>query len=95
MRVLDCGKSVKLWLSKSDIRQWADGQCSMLSGHRLWAEFDVNGLVDLAIDGRDRYNGDIDGAELSAVCADLLRESGKIKPDHPVWDVVIGQFEED
>lgn len=98
MQVLDCGKSVMLWLSKSDIRKWADSSprwpCSMLKGHRLLAEFDSNGLAALAIDGRDRYDGNSNAlrAELSAVCADLLKESGEIKPDHPVWHVVIGQF---
>ena len=55
----------------------------------LWASAnDTWAWANLTIDGREA--GDIDGHELSSVCADLL--SGCITSDHPCWHVTVGQF---
>lgn len=94
---------IKLWLSASDTEDWAERPgarwpCSQLSGHRLFAEFDRNGLVDLAIDGKEA--GELDGTEFNACCANHLARSRKVKrlknsPWHEEKDlyfVAVGQF---
>src|ERR1700722_7529464 len=48
---------VRIWLSANDTYRWATRPgsawpCSELSGKRLFAEFDRNGLCDMSIDGR-------------------------------------------
>jgi len=93
MRVKDNGDSITLWASANDTWAWANRSgsawpCSTLADHRFCASFDDSGLVDLTVDGREA--GDIDGHELSSVCADLL--SGRITSDHPCWHVTVGQF---
>ena len=93
MRIQDNGSSITLWASAHDTWAWANRSgsawpCSTLADHRFCASFDDNGLVDLTVDGRE--SGDIDGHELSAICADLL--SARIAPDHPCWTVTVGQF---
>jgi hypothetical protein len=47
-------------------------------------------LLDLTVDGRDAPD-DIDGHELSAICADLI--GSRIDESHPVWFVTVGQFQ--
>lgn len=61
--------------------------CSEIAGHRLFAQFDSNGLVDLAIDGKD---ADISRDEFSALCADALK--GRLPEDHPARFVAVDQF---
>lgn len=99
MRIADSGSAVTLWASARDTDDWARKPgaawpCSTLAGHRFCATFDTNGLLDLTIDGRwpgeAAHGDDVDGNELSAICADLLSE--QIAKDHPVYFVAIGQF---
>jgi hypothetical protein len=83
---------VKLWLSARDTYDWAhqpgeSWPCSTLSDKRLFAEFDRNGLVDLAINGRST---NCDVTELNAITSDFLR--GRLPVDHPAWFVAVGQF---
>ena len=98
MRIQDSGNAVTLWASANDTYDWAHRinaawPCSTLSGKRFVATFDDNGLLDLTVNGRHPWEHclEIDGSELSAICADLLRE--KITKDHPVYFVAVGQFE--
>jgi len=84
--------SVKLWLSAFDTESWADRPgsrwpCSQLSGRRVFAEFDSNGLVDLSIDGKTR---DVDSSELNAITSDYLRDV--LPENHVAWFVAVGQF---
>jgi hypothetical protein len=87
-------RSVKLWLSSADTYRWAHKSgaswpCSQVSGRRLFAEFDSNGLLDLSIDG-GRGDQDCDGNELSTICADHLR--AKLPKGHPAFAVAVAQF---
>ena len=96
--------SVKLWLSASDTENWATRPgagwpCSQTRGHRLFAEFDRNGLCDLALNGEP---ADIDAHEFNAITSDHLRRSRifrrahgwKAGPGHhPCWFVACGQFQ--
>lgn len=92
MKILIHDSCVKLWLSANDTENWATRPgkrwpCSQLRGKRLFAEFDRNGLVDLAINGRST---DCDVNELNAITSDHLR--AKLSPDHPAYFVAVGQF---
>ena len=85
---------VNLWASADDTYQWAhrphsSWPCSQLSGRRLFAGFDTNGLCELRIDG-GRGEQDVDATELSALCSDLL--APHLPADHPCYGVVVGQF---
>lgn len=87
--------SVAIWLSANDTYQWAhrpgsSWPCSQLSGHRVFAAFDSNGLYDMAIDGKSR---DCDASEFNACLSDHLRR--KLPPSHPAYFVAIGQFREE
>jgi hypothetical protein len=91
MRVSINPSSVKIWLSANDTYNWAHKSGaswpgSQLSGCRLFAEFDSNGLLDLAIDGRS--DTDCDGNELSAICADHLAR--KLPREHPAYNGSVG-----
>lgn len=82
-----------LWLSANDTEAWANRAgacwpCSSLEDHRLFVQFDSNGLCDMAIDGKDGI--DCDGTELSAIVADHMRN--KLPKDHPCYSVAVGQF---
>jgi hypothetical protein len=83
---------VKLWLSANETWQWANSEgerwpCSQLAGSRLFAEFDRNGLCDLAIDGK---SGDCDANEFSAIASDFLR--GKLPENHPCYFVAVREM---
>jgi hypothetical protein len=87
---------VKVWLSANDTYDWAHkpGAAwpgSGLSGKRLWVEYDSNGLVDIAVDGRQSEAEHIDAHELNALVADSLRD--KLPKTHPLYNVVVGQFD--
>ena len=92
MRIQDNGSSFAIWLSADDTHTWATDApawpCSQLRGKRLRAEFDVNGLVDYAVNGRDC--ADLMGDELSAIVADFAGQ--KLPTDHPCYFVAVGQF---
>lgn len=82
-----------LWLDRRDTYAWANRPgsawpCSELSGHRVWVEFDRNGLVDFTVDGRQ---SEVSANELSAIVADHICR--RIGPDHPAYFVAVGQFE--
>ena len=92
MKIIIHPSCVKLWLSANDTCSWAHrpGQhwpCSQLRGRRVFAEFDRNGLVDLAINGKST---DCDANELNAITSDHLR--AKLPKDHPAYFVAVGQF---
>lgn len=93
MRLKDFGHSVTVWLSADDTWRWANRSgscwpCSRLSGKRLRAEFDSNGLLDYAVNGA--YLEDLGGDELSAIVADHLAD--RLDPEHPCYFVTVGQF---
>ena len=88
---------LNLWISARETEEWAAGRatfgegrwpCSDLSGHRVFAQFDSNGLVDLAIDGKDSV--DIDANEFNALTSSALKE--KVPLDHPCRFVAVDQF---
>jgi hypothetical protein len=93
MRTQINASSVKLWLSSSDTYAWAHRTgaawpCSQLAGRRVFAEFDSNGLCDLAIDGKS--DEDCDANEFNAITSDHL--ASKLPRDHPAYFVAVGQF---
>jgi hypothetical protein len=95
MRVRIREHEITLSASADDTFQWAHRPlrrwpCSALSGHRFVATFDRNGLCDLTLDGRHDGGPEVMADELSAICADLLRE--RLPQDHPAWPVAVGQF---
>lgn len=92
MKLVITDSCVKLWISARETNAWAHRpgalwHCSTLSGQRLFAEFDRNGLVDLAINGRST---DCDVHELNAITSDFLRE--KLPQNHSLYFVTVGQF---
>lgn len=98
MRTKVTESEIALWASQDDTYRWARRTgsawpCSTLSGKRLFAAFDSNGLVELAINGKDAGD-DIDGWELSCLCSDLLKKSGKVPQEHPAYFVAVGQFQD-
>jgi hypothetical protein len=94
MRLKDHGNSILVWLSANDTYQWAckpgaTWPCSTLSGKRVFAAFDSNGLYDIAINGNSYI--DCDGTEFSAIMADHIKTC--INSDHELYFVTVGQFE--
>lgn len=88
---------IKLWLSKQDTWDWAMRPNdiwpgSRLSSHRLFAEFDENGLIDMSIDGHSAVFPDVTTTELNAITSDFLRN--KLAKDHPLYHITVGQFDE-
>lgn len=78
MRKVDTGTGFKVWISARETYNWAHKPdaawpCSFLSDRRLFAEFDSNGLCDLAIDG-GRGDQDCPADEFNALLADFLSE---------------------
>ena len=74
----------KVWLSANDTYNWAhkagaSWPGSELSGKRLFAEYDSNGLCDLAIDGSS--DSDCSSTELGAIVSDVM--AGKLPANHP------------
>ena len=93
MRIKIYDNGVQLWASANDTYDWArkpgaHWPCSMLANKRVFAEFDCNGLLDYAINGK--YCDDFDVHEFNAMCADMIGE--KLPKDHPCHFVVVGQF---
>lgn len=89
MRLKTTESSVHVWLSARETYDWAEGSwpCSTLADRRVFASFDRTGLVDLTIDGREGV--DVDGYELSALVADLLRD--RLPETHTLYPGVVGQ----
>lgn len=75
MRINKTEYGTLLWLSAKDTYNWAHRPhnkwpCSVLSGHRLYAEFDKTGdLIDMTIDGRIK---DCPADEFNAITSDFL-----------------------
>lgn len=95
MHLIIDDNSVQLWLSARETSEWANRPgarwpCSQLSGKRLRAAFDRNGLVDVAINGRD---GDCDASEFNAITSDYLAH--RLPKTHPAYFVTVGQFRRD
>jgi hypothetical protein len=96
MRVIVTTNSIKLWASARDTAEWAQRPtqrwpCSTLSGHRFFVEFDRNGLLDFALDGK--IDADVDAHELSCCASDLLKLTGHVPPNHPAYFVAIAQHQ--
>jgi hypothetical protein len=77
-----------IWLSATDTRDWATRPnhlwpCSELSGNRLVASIDRNGVWELAVNGNTDF--DVDGTELGACIADHL--PADCRHLWPCWDV--------
>jgi hypothetical protein len=92
MRMQIFPNGITLWLSARDTQDWATKPgaawpCSELAGKRLCASFDLNGLVELTIDGK---SGEVPCDEFNAITSDFLAQ--KLPRDHPCWDVCVGQF---
>ena len=92
MRIKVLESSVSVWVAATETYAWArrpgeSWPCSTLSGHRVFAEFDENGLLDMTVDGRYR---DCDGSEFNAMMSDCLKN--RIPENHPVWFIAVGQF---
>lgn len=95
MKVQISNNNVKLWLSANDTRKWANKPgatwpCSRLSGKRLFAEFDTNGLLDYLVNGR--LDREILADEFNAITSDFLKL--KLPEDHPCYFVTVGQYQE-
>ena len=96
MRLVDNGNSIAVWLSANDTYDWAheigaESPCSTLSGKRVFAAFDSNGLYDMKVNGRYQIESDdIDGNEFNAIMADHIAK--RIKSDHDCYFVTVGQF---
>ena len=75
MRIKKSDQSTQLWLSANDTYNWAHKSGaiwpgSVLSGHRLYAEFDKTGdLIDYTIDGKTEY---CPQGEFGAITSDYL-----------------------
>lgn len=83
MRIKKSGQGyTQLWLSANDTYNWAHKPsafwpCSVLSGHRLYAQFDNYGdLIDMAIDGRYK---DCPADEFNAITADFIKSKSEVK----------------
>jgi hypothetical protein len=85
---------IKIWLSANDTYEWANrpGEswpCSSISGNRLFAEFDKNGLLDLQVNGG--YPEDIlPSDEFNAITSDFIKT--RIDQNHPLYFITVGQF---
>ncbi len=89
----DC---VKVWITAGETWAWAhrpgdSWPGSDLAGRRVFAEFDRNGIVDLAVDGSSEWDGT--ATELSACCSDHLAK--RLPKAHPAYFVAVGQFLKD
>ena len=74
MRIKKTKQTTRLWLSAVDTYDWANKSgaawpCSVLSGHRLYAEFINFDLVDMTIDGKSK---DCSANEFNAITSDFL-----------------------
>jgi hypothetical protein len=84
-----CGYT--MWLSANDTYWWADGQGptklrwpgSVCSGKRLVVVVDDNGLIDMAINGKDHIDG-LGGHELDAIVSDHLPKD--LRHFWPTWE---------
>ena len=71
------GKAVlyQLSLSENETYNWASTwPCSMLAGKRLCVSVDLNGLFDIAVNGKF---ADVDSAELQAIVGDFIPDNCK------------------
>ncbi|MBK6942643.1 MAG: hypothetical protein IPH13_20900 [Planctomycetes bacterium] len=95
MRVVDNGDSIIVYLSASDTERFARRwPCSELSGKRIVACFDRNGLYDLAVNGRASFDGSAD--EFNAITSDAIADAAKRKPSllqNTAYFVACGQFQ--
>jgi len=94
VQLFDAG--LNIWVSARETEDWADGiapfsngrwPCSTLRGHRVFAQFDSNGLLVLTVDGRD---ANIDAHELNTLISCALKE--RLPADHPCRFVAVDQF---
>jgi len=89
MELRESNWRIQIWLTKDETAKWASNwPCSTISGKRLFAEFEENGLIDLKVDGK--YSFDISADELNAISSDFI--SKEIDDDHPLYHITVGQF---
>lgn len=89
MRTVIGLESVAVWIDARETSDWARRwPCSTLRGKRVRAEFDTNGLLDYAVDGR--MGEDLDSHEFNALTSDFLAR--KLPTSHPCYFVTVGQF---
>lgn len=82
MKLKDNGNGIAVWISARETDDWAtrpghSWPCSELRGKRVFAEFDRNGLADLAVNGKD-WDGD--ATEFNALVADHVGERARAYP---------------
>ncbi len=95
VRIKTTDYGVTLWASADDTYEWAhrtseSWPCSELSGNRFMAEFHSGGLIDFTVNGGYIASTRVGSNELSAICADLLRDV--LPTDHPAYFVTVEQF---
>jgi hypothetical protein len=90
MQYHDSGRAISVRISGRETSDWARRwPCSTLRGKRVRADFDTNGLLDLALDG-GRGAQDCDAHELNALVSDFVAR--RMSREHPCYFVVVGQF---
>jgi len=86
MRITKTEYGTQLWLSANDTYSWAHKSnakwpCSVLSGHRLYADFDRYGnLADFTIDGKCK---DCPVDEFDAITSDFLNKENQKCQNQP------------
>ena len=77
MRIKRTDFGIQLWLSATDTYNWAHRPnnkwpCSVLSGHRLYVQFDEShNLIDVTIDGKSK---DCPANEFNAITLDFMKQ---------------------
>ena len=95
MRIIVAKNHVTLHISGDDTRMWAmrphhAWPGSTLSGLGFMAQFDSNGLCDFDLKGTNTDFVEVNQAELSAICCDLLKN--RLPKSHPEYPVAVDQF---
>ena len=98
MRIKISDNNIKLWLSQDDTYNQANNYadfdhvtrwpCSELSGKRIFAEFDSNGLLDFSANGNTFVNCPAD--EFNAITSDYI--ATKLPKNHNLYFITVGQF---
>ena len=80
-----------MWASGHTYFNFGKWPCSELSGKRLFAEFDTNGLLDIAINS-SRGSQDCSSDEFNAITSDYI--STKLSKEHPCYFITVEQFKQ-
>ena len=97
-KIKDSGEAFTIWISAVETADWAKGlygngtwPCSLLADSRLRATFDIGGLLEYTVNGKDfgpRY--EIGASEFNACVSDFARKL--LAKEHPCYFVAVGQF---